>query len=84
MGITVILVNERYTSKCSFLDGELAGRCEHYAGRRVQRGLYRAQSGILINADVNAAHNILQKAVPNAYADGIEGVGLHPVLIGLA
>lgn len=79
----VILVDEGYTSRCSFLDGELVGRHEHYSGRRVQRGLFRAHAGTLINADLNAAYNILQKAVPNAYADGIEGIGLHPVLIVL-
>lgn len=31
----------------------------------------------LINADVNAAYNILRKVFPNAFVEGIEGVGLH-------
>ena len=36
----------------------------------------------MINADVNAAYNVLRKAVPKAFVvDGIEGVGLHPVRI---
>jgi len=82
-GIRVVLVDERYTSRCSFLDGETVGRHERYAGQRVKRGLFKARSGVLINADVNAAYNILQQAVPEASVDGIEGNGLHSVLIGL-
>src|SRR5271157_646073 len=83
-GITVILVDERYTSRCSALDLEVIGWHARYAGRRVRRGLFQAHSSILINADVNAAYNILRQAVPEAFADGIEGVGLHPVLVGIA
>ncbi len=83
-GITVVLVPEGYTSRCSFLDGEAVGPHGAYAGRRVRRGLFRSGTGTLLNADVNAAYNILRQAVPDAFADGIEGVGLHPVLVGLA
>jgi len=42
------------------------------------RGLFKSARGT-INADVNAAYNIIRKAIPEAFADGIEGVGLHPV-----
>ncbi len=52
-------------------------------GRLLRRGLFRSAKRIIINADVNAAYNIIRKAVPKAFAkaeaDGIEGVGLHPV-----
>ena len=75
-GIEVILVEEDHTSKCSFLDGEPIEHRE-YIGRRM-RGLFKSERGI-INADVNAAYNIIRKAIPEAFADGIEGVGLHPV-----
>jgi putative transposase len=84
LGITVVLVPEGYTSRCSFLDGEAIGRHARYAGRRVRRGLFRSGAGTLINADVNAAYNILRQGLPEAFADGIEGVRLHPVLVGLA
>jgi len=83
-GIVVVLVDERYTSRCSFADGEVVGRHAQHAGQRIKRGLFRARSGVLINADVNAAYHILRQGVPEAFADGIEGAGLHPVLIGLA
>ncbi len=84
VGINTILVNKGYTSRCSFLDGEPVGPHTRYMGRRVRRGLFQSRDGTLLNADVNAAYNILQQAVPEAFADGIEGVGLHPVLVGLA
>jgi len=83
VGIDTIFVDEGYTSRCSFLDGEHIGQHVWYAGRRVRRGLFQSRAGTIINADVNAAYNILRKAVPEAFADGIAGVGLHPVLLGL-
>lgn len=78
-GIEVEVVEESYTSKCSFLDGEPVGKHETYQGRRVKRGLFRASDGRLINADVNAAANIIRKVVPDAFeADGIAGVVVRP------
>ncbi|MCI0556493.1 MAG: transposase, partial [Anaerolineae bacterium] len=80
VGIHVITIDESYTSKCSFLDGELPAKREVYAGQRVQRGLFKTNTGRYINADVNASYNIITKAVPNAFAEGIEDVAVHPVL----
>jgi len=34
--------------------------------------------------DVNGAYQIMKKVFPNAYADGIEGVALHPVRVSVA
>jgi putative transposase len=39
---------------------------------------------VYINADVNGSYNILRKAIPNAFADGIEGVVVHPAIIKIA
>ena len=77
-GIEVVLQEESYTSKCSFLDNEFPKERLRYAGRRVKRGLFRAADGRFINADVNGAYNIIIKAFPNAF-EGIEGVVVHPV-----
>jgi putative transposase len=77
--IKVILVEESFTSKVSFLDDESVRRHRTYLGKRIRRGLFRSSKGILMNADVNSGYNIGRKAVPEAFnADGIEGVGLHP------
>ena len=94
LGIVVVPVNESYSSQTSFLDGEevipangdkvRARRGIRPAKRRFKRGLYRSNDGTILNADINAAYQILRKVVPNAYADGIEGVGLHPVKVNLS
>lgn len=62
-GISVIVTEERYTSKCSFLDDEDICKHEEYVGKRIKRGLYKASDGRLINADVNGALNILKKVI---------------------
>ncbi|MEL6524136.1 MAG: transposase [Chloroflexota bacterium] len=80
VGIEVLVVTESYTSKCSFLDGEAPQKQATYVGQRVKRGLFRTQTGQYINADVNASYNILLKALPNAFAEGIQDVTVHPIL----
>ena len=59
-GINFVIVNEAYTSKCSFLDREKISKHDSYAGRRIKRGLFISSSGILINADVNGSLNIMR------------------------
>ncbi len=79
VGIQVIITEESYTSKCSFLDNEPMKKQETYAGKRVKRGLFRASDGRLLNADVNGSANIIRKVAPNAFADGVEAVVVRPV-----
>jgi putative transposase len=78
-GITVIIQEESYTSKCSFLDNEPIQKHDEYKGSRIKRGLFKSSDGTLINADVNGSYNIMKKAIPNAFANGIEGVAVHPI-----
>ena len=40
-----------------------------FSGKRIKRGLYKTKDGILINADVNGASNIIRKAIPCAFDD---------------
>ena len=82
-GINVILQEESYTSKCSFFDNEEIKKHDNYLGKRIKRGLFKTFNGLLINADVNGAYNILKKAIPNAFTNGIEGVGVHPLMINI-
>ncbi len=81
-GIKVEMIPEEYTSKCSFLDNEFPQFHQKYAGKRITRGLFRTAQGLLINADVNAAYNILvrsdPKAVPKRTANGVGGYVMYP------
>lgn len=87
-GINFINTEESYTSKASFLDNDAIPKfgdnldCK-FSGKRIHRGLYRSKENKLINADCNGAYNIIRKVFPNAFADGIEGVHLHPVVINV-
>ncbi len=84
-GINVELIPEEYTSKCSFLDNEFPEKRKKYAGRRVTRGLFRSAQGFLINADVNAAYNILiksdPKALPKRSVNGVGGYVMYPLRV---
>ena len=62
-GINVILTEESYTSKCSFLDNEPIEKHENYLGKRIKRGLFKSAEGKLINADLNGSLNILKKVI---------------------
>jgi putative transposase len=84
VGIHVVVSEESYTSKCSFLDLEPVGKQEVYAGKRVKRGLFQAADGRRLNADINGAFNIMRKVVPDAFGNGIGGVVVHPVRMALA
>jgi len=92
VGIKVIVTEESYTSKCSFIDLEPIQKKEVYVGKRIQRGLFQSKEGKFINADVNGAYNILRKVAPNAFpltkggrglCNGVEGVVVHPLRISL-
>lgn len=62
-GIDVIVAEESYTSKCSFLDDEPIAKQVNYQGKHVKRGLFKSSNNTLINADVNGACNILRKVI---------------------
>jgi len=66
-GIDMIEQEESYTSKASFWDKDeipvYGDSKQHiFSGKRIKRGLYKTSSGILLNADVNGALNILRKS----------------------
>lgn len=79
-GICVILDEESYTSKCSFLDNEEVCEHEKYVGIRNRR-LFYTKDGRYINADVNASANILRKYYPDAFAEGIEHIKRTPLKV---
>ncbi|RZN47095.1 transposase [archaeon] len=53
------------------------------ARRCVSWVLFVAGDGSVVNADVNAAYNIIRKAFPDALAKGIEDASLHPACMPL-
>ena len=83
VGLHVILTEESYTSGTSFLDGEEPVKDNYNKKRRVKRGLFISNHGTKINADVNGAYQIMKKVFPKAFADGVEGVALHPVRVSI-
>ena len=62
-GITVIIKEESYTSKCSFMDNEPIKKQKVYIGKRIKRGLFETKEKRLINSDLNGSLNILRKVV---------------------
>jgi putative transposase len=88
VGIQVQITEESYTSKASFLDADLlpvygAEDILAFSGRRVKRGLYRANDGRHINADANGAYNIIRKVAPDAFAQGSRGCVVHPIRLAV-
>lgn len=85
VGIKYIETDESYSSGTSFLDGEKPVKQNYNKSRRIERGLFRSNSGFLINSDVNGSLQIMMKVFPNAFNEryGIEGV-LTPIVINAA
>ena len=83
VGLNVILTEESYTSGTSFLDNEEPIKENYNKNRRIYRGLFKSNKGILINADVNGAYQILKKVFPKVFTNGIEDLGLNPIRVNL-
>ncbi|MBU8908418.1 RNA-guided endonuclease InsQ/TnpB family protein [Desertibacillus haloalkaliphilus] len=90
-GITSIKQEESYTSKASFLDNddipsfdEEKKETHTFSGKRVKRGLYKTMKNIYVNADINAAANILRKSKHNIEFDKVcRGLLAAPMRIKL-
>ena len=82
VGIQVILQEESYTSKASFLDNDplptyQADRAEQpvFSGKRIARSWYRAKDGTVLHADINASYNILRKRSSDPRPSGARSSG---------
>ncbi len=77
LDIEVLIINESYTSKASYIDNDEIPEFDYkkhiFSGRRIKRGLYKSKDGISINADLNASLNILKKGNPDAERIGNRG-----------
>ena len=83
-GISIICTEESYTSGTSFLDDEKPIKDCYNKSRRVHRGLFKSNEGLLINADINGAHQIMKKVVPNAFEQWDRGLIVSPVRISFS
>ena len=66
---TIVEQDESYISKSSFLDRDLwpvkvGKKPDNWqpSGKRIKRGLYRSAQGLILNADINGAANIIRKS----------------------
>lgn len=91
-GMQFIKQEESYTSKASFFDNDEMPIWNkdnptqgHFTGKRTYRGLYTTSTGQSLNADVNAALNILRKSnVVSLTALYSRGVVNTPIRIRLS
>lgn len=84
LNIDVTLQEESYTSKASFLDNDNLpiydaknANTYQFSGKRITRGLYKSKEGILLNADVNGASNIIRKQVKTAFQNILDNSYLY-------
>lgn len=84
VGIELILTEESYTSGTSFLDDELPTKENYNSDRRIKRGLFKSNDGKLINADVNAAYQIMKKVFRDAVKPADIGLVMNPVRVNLS
>ena len=66
--------------ECSFIDNEPIKKHESFKGKRMKRGLFKSEKGLLINADLNGALNILRKVIGNFNYDPIKVCSTPSVL----
>ena len=83
-GIKLIETEESYTSGTSFLDNEQSERQCYNKQRRVYRGLFKSNNGMLINADVNAAYQIMKKVFRDVEMPADRGFVMNPVRVNLS
>ncbi len=88
-GIKVILTEESYTSRASFLTldsiptyGSESATKIKFSGYRETRGMYKIKGQkTRINADVNGSYNIMRKVIPTVFDGGIGGVVVRPIRV---
>lgn len=87
LGIMVVIKEESYTSKASFLDYDKIPDygdkiISKFSGKRIKRGLYKSKTR-KINSDVNGAYNIMIKEnIDNIISDRKQ-LRFNPILIKL-
>ena len=91
VGITVIVREESYTSKASFVDLDDIPTYQknkkincNFSGIRKYRGLYISKNRKYINADVNGSYNILRKEFPHLFTpETIKHLSFKPEVVNI-
>ena len=86
VGISVVITEENYTSKCSAFDLEKICKHETYLGKRKHRGLFIDGQGRKWNADINGALNIMRKVADDVIIfnnQSVEGFAGNPLLLNI-
>lgn len=79
-GISVVITEESYTSKCDHLANETIEYHNEYLGKRKFRGLFISSTKQALNADVNGAIGIGRKVIDESVKQIIDsGVVLTPI-----
>ncbi|NEP82998.1 MAG: IS200/IS605 family element transposase accessory protein TnpB, partial [Okeania sp. SIO3B3] len=87
-GIEFVETEESYTSQASFLDDDFLPKIGEKpdswkpSGKRIKRGLYQTKNGLLVNADINGAANILRK-VSTTLRFSLKGVSRGSLIMPL-
>ena len=71
-GIEIEKIREEYTSGVSSIDKEEINKKYYNKSRRIKRGLFKTNSGKIINADVNGSLNILRKYIKEIFSPNLE------------
>lgn len=89
-GIAVVIREESYTSQANLLDMDSIPTYKEgqnieytFSGKRVHRGLYQSATGILMNADINGAGNIIRKEYPDAFQNIKDFSYLHATTLSI-
>ena len=82
-GINYQEVEESYTSKASAADADVMAKGTIFSGTRIKRGLYKTTHNEILNADSNAAYNIMRKQWTNVslktyWVDRVLGYAVTP------
>jgi putative transposase len=85
-GIKYTEVDEAYTSRTDALAFDKITKQEYGNSRRIKRGLYNSSTGVVLNADVNGAINIMRKVAGDPVVKQVigRGVPITPRRIRLA
>lgn len=89
LGLTIVMQEEHYTSGVSAYDLEPVNKAYYNKKRRVQRGIFKTNTGLLVNSDINGSLNIMRKYDTNVIPISIgelrdNGCLNHPTRILIA